>query len=276
MKLKNEMKLIGVDLDGTLLKDDKTLCAGTAEVIKRAAGKGIYFVPITGRPYSGIPDCLKNIEEIKYYICSNGAQIMDAQSGKSIFSFPLENKQVLNIINRLENTEYMFEVFADGVGYISPDLFAYYQKIYSGTPVGDYIFSSRKVTDNVRALFDGTDKTADEVFVICKSPAHRERLNQCMSQLKDVQFCFLADRYFEITKYATDKGKALEVLCDYLNIDLKNTIAFGDGENDLQFLKKAGVAVAMQNAHDSLKANADMTAKSNNENGVCEIIKELL
>lgn len=276
MKIKNDIKLIGVDLDGTLLRDDKTLCPNAESIIKAAVQKGMHFVPITGRPYSGIPDCIRKINEIEYYICSNGAQIMDAKSEKPLFSFSLDHAQTLKIINLLKDTDYMFEVFAHGAGYINRQLFDYYKQVYTGTPVGEYIFSSRKVVENVFTLFENAESRADEVFVICKSYEHREKLKKIMSQLDDVQFCCLADRFFEITKYNTDKGHALEVLCSFLNIALKNTIAFGDGENDIEFLQKAGIAVAMENAFDGIKQNADIIAKSNNDNGVCEIIKELL
>lgn len=275
MKLKNKIKLVGVDLDGTLLRDDKTMCNGAPEIIKAAANRGIHIVPITGRPFSGIPECIKAIKEIQYIISSNGAQIIHAHSGKSIFSFPLSNEQSNEIISILSRAECMFEAFSDNVGYIEQNVYDYYAEIYSGTPVGDYIFSSRRVTASIPALFRNTQRTADEIFVICKSDQVRSELISVFDKMDDIQYCRLGDRFFEITKKGTDKGEALEVLCNYLGIALDQTIAFGDGENDLQFLQKAGVAVAVENAFDSVKAHADMIAKSNNDNGVCEIIKML-
>lgn len=275
MNLKNKIKLIGVDLDGTLLRDDKSLCDGAEEIIKAAAGRGIYIVPITGRPFSGIPECIRDIKEIKYIISSNGAQIINAESEKSIFSFPLSNKKSNEIIDVLGRTDCMFEAFADNVGYIEQNVYDYYVKTYKGTPVGEYIFSSRRVTESISALFKGTDRTADEIFAICKSEQVRTELVTVLDRIDDIQYCRLGDRFIEVTKKGTDKGEALEVLCGYLGLSLSQTMAFGDGENDLQFLKKAGIAVAMANAFDGVKAHADIIAKSNNDNGVCEIIGKL-
>lgn len=275
MDLKNKIKLIGVDLDGTLLRDDKSLCDGAHKVIVSAAQRGMYVVPITGRPFSGIPDCIRNIDEIKYIISSNGAQIIHAESGESIFSFPLSNEKCNEIIDIFSRTDCMFEAFADNVGYIEQDVYDYYVKTYMGTPVGDYIFSSRRVTESIPALFRGTGRTADEMFAICKNTQIRAELAAVLDKIDGIQYCMLGDRFIEVTKKGTDKGEALEVLCDFLGVSLSQTIAFGDGENDLQFLKKAGIAVAMANAFDSVKAHADIIAKSNNDNGVCEIIKML-
>ncbi|MFR5876849.1 MAG: Cof-type HAD-IIB family hydrolase [Eubacterium sp.] len=275
MNLKNKIKLIGVDLDGTLLRDDKSLCDGAEEIIRAAAGRGIYIVPITGRPFSGIPECIRDIKEIKYIISSNGAQIINAESEKSIFSFPLSNKKSNEIIDILGRTDCMFEAFADNVGYIEQNVYDYYVKTYKGTPVGEYIFSSRRVTESISALFKGTDRTADEIFAICKSEQVRTELVTVLDRIDDIQYCRLGDRFIEVTKKGTDKGEALEALCGYLGLSLSQTMAFGDGENDLQFLKKAGIAVAMANAFDGVKAHADIIAKSNNDNGVCEIIGKL-
>lgn len=94
----DRIKLIGIDLDGTFLKDDKTLCDGAADTIRRAAEAGICTVPITGRPFSGIPQCIRDIDEIKYVICSNGSEIIDFKSGKSIYSSTLDNETVNKIL----------------------------------------------------------------------------------------------------------------------------------------------------------------------------------
>lgn len=275
MEFKNEIKLVGVDLDATLLKDDKTLCTGAEETINALADRGIYFVPITGRPYSGIPSCVKELDAVEYVISSNGARITNAKTDKELFSFAMSNEKALELIAILRESNCMFEAFADNVGYVEHELYDYYVKEFLGTPIGDYIFTSRKVTESIEKLFVGTDKCADEIFINCKTPQDRADILEKIADVEDIQYCSLGDRFMEITKKGTDKGEALSVLCDYLGVDLKNTIAFGDGENDLQFLEKAGFAVAMENAFPCVKEKADYITKSNNDNGVCEILKDI-
>ena len=94
--------------------------------------------------------------------------------------------------------------------------------------------------------------------------------------LMSLPHCMLADRFLEITRGGTDKGTALEMLCNHLKIKLEEVIAFGDGENDLQFLDKAGTAIAMGNAGDSVKAQADIITDTNNNQGVLKALKNLI
>lgn len=267
------IKFVGVDLDGTLLRDDKTLCDGAEQVINSLADRGIHFVPITGRPYSGIPDCVKNLKAVEYIISSNGARIIDAKTDRELFSFALSNDKTLELISILRNTDCMFEAFTDNVGYAEQELYDYYVKEFTDTPIGDYIFSSRKVTPSLEGLFDGTGKQADEIFIDCRTPQVRADVLKRIEAVDGIQHCSLGDRFLEITKKGTDKGEAMAVLCGRLGIDLADTIAFGDGENDLQFLEKAGFSVAMENAFPCVKEKADIITKSNNDNGVCEILK---
>lgn len=267
------IKFVGVDLDGTLLRDDKTLCDGAEKLINSLAERGIHFVPITGRPYSGIPGCVKRLDAVEYIISSNGAKIMEAKTDRELFSFSLSNNKTLELISIMRNNNCMFEVFADHVGYAEKELYDYYVREFTDTPIGDYIFSSRKITPSLEALFEGTDRQADEVFIDCRNPQARDDILKSIAGVSGISHCSLGDRFLEILKQGTDKGEAMAVLCDYLGVGLEETIAFGDGENDLQFLEKAGVAVAMENAFPCIKEKADIITKSNNDNGVCEILK---
>lgn len=273
MDLKNKIKLVGMDLDGTLLNDDKNLCDGAEEIINSLAERGIYFVPITGRPYSGIPECVKNLDAVEYIISSNGARIIKSKTDEELFSFALSNKKSLELIEIMQSSNCMFEAFADNVGYVEQELYDYYVKEFTGTSIGKYIFSSRKTTQSIEKLFAGTNRQADEIFVTCETPDIRLDILKKIENIQGIQHCLLGDRFLEITKKGTDKGEALKVLCDYLGVDLKDTIAFGDGENDLQFLEKAGYAVAMENAVPRVKGKADIITKTNNDNGVCEVLK---
>lgn len=270
-----DIRLVGVDLDGTLLDDNKCLPAETVEIIKSLYQRGIIVVPITGRPFKGLPACVTQIDEIEYAITSNGAQVFDLKNNKNLFSFQIPNKSVNNVLNQLKPLDCMFEVFADGVGYIEPNVYDFYVKEYTGTVIGEYIFSSRKTVDSISSIFCDDKKKADEIFVICKDAKSRNEIASSIVNIDSIQSCNLVEKYLEITKIGTDKGNALSELCKYLKIDLANTIAFGDGENDLQFMEKAGVAVAMQNACDEVKKRADIITKSNNENGVYEILKQI-
>lgn len=271
-----EYKMIGLDLDGTLLKDDKSIDTKTKEYLETLSSNGVHIVPITGRPLSGVPDCVRSIKGVDYIISNNGSKTVLNSTNETLFSLAMDNATSKRVIESVKQTGAIFEVFLNHYGYCEKFVFDHYKEIYTGTVLGDYIFSSRKQVDSLMTLFDDKNAEADEVFIICKDNDNREIIKAQTDKISGIQYCMLADRFLEITKNGTDKGTALELLCNHLKIGLDKVIAFGDGENDLQFLNKAGTAVAMGNASDSVKAQADIITDTNNNQGVLKALKNLI
>ena len=274
MNLSN-IKLAGIDLDGTLLNDGKSLCEGAADIISDAKNRGIHIIPITGRPYLGIPDCVMELDAVEFCITSNGAQIIDAKGEKSIYSNTIPNEKAVKIIEILRSFPCLFEPFCDSVGYSEQHIFDFYMIRFKGTPLEGYFLDSRKICTGYDEIFSDKSKCADEFFVTCPDEKTRKELMHEIERLGNVQFCTHRDRFLEISEKGADKGNALKYICNYLGIDIRDSIAFGDGENDIPLLSAAGIGVAMQNAEPRLKPHADFIAKSNNENGVCEVLKSL-
>ena len=82
---KTTIRLVAVDMDGTLLHDDKSISDYTLDVLRRIVKKGVILVPASGRPIGGMKEAvLNNVDGIQYAICSNGAMLMDVQKEKSI------------------------------------------------------------------------------------------------------------------------------------------------------------------------------------------------
>lgn len=272
MDLSN-IKLVGLDLDGTLLHDDKGLSPRSREAIKNLHKKGIEIVPITGRPYAGVPDELKNMQEIDYIISNNGSYIM--KNGEIMFNFAMDKNKASEILGIISTEECMVEIFSGGWGYIEQYVDDYYHTVIpEDSPAGEYIYGSRRIIDSLDELMEGITGV-DEIFVICLKNGVRENIVGKIKSVDGIQHWNFANDFVEITKKGTDKGTALAKLCEYLGIDSADTIAFGDGENDLPFLDTAGVAVAMGNATDVVKAKADIVTLTNNEDGVAKILENI-
>ena len=269
------IKLAAIDLDGTLLDDNKKMCNSAAEAIKQVHKKGIHIVPITGRPYLGVPLFIKEMPEIEYIITSNGAQIIEKRSEKSLYSFAITNEKSKEIMNVLRSFDCLFEPFCDGVGYTEKHIFDFYMSRFTGTVLEEYFTSSRKICSGYDEIFENCEKCADEFFVSCPDEETRSRLMKEVEKIGNLQFCTHRDKFLEISEKGTDKGAALGVICSHIGIDIKETIAFGDGENDILLLDAAGIGVAMGNAEERLKKHADIIAGTNNDNGVGEILKKL-
>lgn len=275
MSVNRKILLAGIDLDGTLLRDDKTISKRSLDAIQAAHERGIYIVPITGRPMSGVPDFIKQLDAVKYIVTSNGAYITDIKRNKILYSKQLKNSKALEYIKLANDCGLYCEAFCNGYGYVDKITMKRHEQTLKGTPLYDYVLASRCVVDDVYSHFKDNVLRADEIFCIAKTPEQREQFKTRIITDSQIQFCELADVFIELTDCEVDKGRALLRLCEMLNIPIQNTIAFGDGENDLSFMKSAGVSVAMGNAVDEIKNSADLVTLTNQENGVAEILNKL-
>ena len=271
-----EIKLIGIDLDGTLLTDEKQLCEGAEETLLKAREKGIHIVPITGRPFLGVPECVRALPSVEYFICSNGASIIDAKTKEKLYDFSMSNEKSIEVFDALKGSKCIFEPFCDGVCYTEQEILDSYIGYFRGSPIEEYLLSTRVVIDSIEAIFKEQNKRADEFFISCENAEAQKEVSKKLDALGGVQYWYYDKRYIEATREGCDKGSALEAICIHLGVDIVNTMAFGDGDNDLFFLEKAGIAVAMENAFESVKEKADIIAESNNDNGVCKLIETLL
>lgn len=274
MKTKSRIFLVGLDLDGTLLKSDKTISDFTADAMRNAAKRGIYLVPVTGRPLSGIPKCVSELGVCRYAITTNGAVITDLNTGDRVYSAPISHEKTISLMQTLEEMKVSYEAFADGYGYLSPAVMEKYNKKYAFTPVGEYIRTSRKVVQYPLEEFKSGEKCADEIFISCKSSEQRAQLAERFGTESGIQFCFLDDTFLEITALGADKGTAFSYLFRMLGINKENTAAFGDNANDVSLADAAGLFVAMDNSSDEFKKRADIVTDTNENDGVAKILNK--
>lgn len=275
MELKNKISLVGVDLDGTLLRNDKTISEETKKAVKSAFERGITVVPVTGRPLCGIPQFILDMPEIRYVISTNGARITDINADKTVYESPLSKEKTAQLIEYTTDCGYDFEAFSEGIGYIEPALMKKHLEAYGNSPVADYIKTSRKTVESIKEFFEKTEKCADEIFITLSDRAKRDELFEKMSSDREIQLCCLEERFLEVTKKGTDKGTAFDYLREMLGIEKNATAAFGDNDNDSLFLKSAAVSVVMGNAADKLKNCADIIAPSNEDDGVAFILNKM-
>lgn len=271
----SNIKLAGTDLDGTLFTDDKKIDERTKAAIKNAHKKGVHIVPVTGRPFMGLSDEITNIKEIEYAITNNGAEIIDLKTGDPLYSRQIDTKTSLEIIKKAEEFDTDFEVFSGGFGYLTKNTMNNYMKIHGTSPVGTYIKKSRKIVDGIYDFIKSNSLKTDEIFITIKNEEMQKAFETVLDKFDDVQYWSIFSRFIEVTHKDADKGKAFAYLTDFLGIDIDDTIAFGDGENDISLLKCAGIAAAMANAEPCIKEISSITTSSNNNFGVAKILEQI-
>ena len=111
---KKDIRLIGLDLDGTTLTSDKVLTPHTKEVLESCLRQGIQILPATGRARSGIPDYLTEIEGIRYVVVSNGAAVVDLETGENVYTNCISWERALEIFDILEEYHTFYDIYALG------------------------------------------------------------------------------------------------------------------------------------------------------------------
>lgn len=267
------VKLIALDMDGTLLSPDGTLSGGNLAAIKLAAEVGIEIVPASGRALSALPSEVLALEFINYAITSNGANVMDVKSKTQIYSSCISEKAARGLLGLTMDSELVCEAYWAGGAYVSKQRYetisadeiipAHYIEYFKKTriPVGDFDdFILGRITEieNFNVITSNLEKRREIYGKASENP------------LITVTSSFPFN--IEMGAPGTNKGEALAELCSKLGISREEVLACGDGDNDKELLEFAGMGVAMAHATKVAMDAANYITKGNDEDGVAYAI----
>ena len=262
--------LVAVDMDGTLLHDDKSISDYTINVLRKIVEKGILLVPASGRPLNGMKAAILNhVKGIKYAICSNGAMLMDVQKEKSISETGIPTEKALEALTYLEQ----FPVAV----YVHTDRGTFRAEGWEKTGLSEKYPYIRFSEGNVKNLGEflrtsGVNVMKMGAFVLTDELA--QKLLEKGSPIPGIAFLRTGDGIIELNSTNASKGNALYILCEKLGIQLENVLAIGDNENDISMLQAAGISAAMGNAEDDVKQAAKFVAGNNEEDGAAHFLEE--
>ena len=278
-----QIKLIGLDLDGTVLTNQKEVTARTRQAIQDALAAGIEVVYVTGRPLAGIPQDLLTIPGIRYVITSNGALTRDLMQGTDIRSSFVE-KSFAEAVTRIAVEEGMiYNVFAGGYGYSDAKMHERICAHFRLTPYNAYVGWSKRPVRDIFEFIRSDREGIENIWIYCDSTKDRDRIHDLIS-LKNRQNTQNRPLYLPVTIVRTtpvdvevggilaDKGLAMEDLAHSLHIDRSEIMAIGDSGNDLGFMMKAGVPVAMANAEKRIRDLSVWVTDDNEHDGVAAAI----
>ena len=262
--------LVAVDMDGTLLHDDKSISDYTINVLRKIVEKGILLVPASGRPLNGMKAAvLNNVKGIKYAICSNGAMLMDVQKEKSISETGIPIEKALEALTYLEQ----FPVAV----YVHTDRGTFRAEGWEKTGLSEkypYIRFSEGNVKNLREFLRTSRVNVMKMGAYILTDNLAQKLLEKGSPIPGIAFLRSGDGIIELNSTNASKGNALCILCEKLGIQLENVLAIGDNENDISMLQAAGISAAMRNAEDDVKQAAKFVAGNNEEDGAAHFLEE--
>lgn len=265
------VKVILLDLDGTLLNSTKTVSTANYAALERAAEMGVHIVPATGRFYDAMPEMVRNLPFVRYVVTVNGAEIYDAKEKKVLHKEELEPEEAVAVYEYLSSLPVICDSYVEGWGYMDRSCYEridefttepYVVKMLKElrTPVDDMkAFLAQHKVQKVMAFFNDMDRRALE-------------LERVKALFPNAAVSSSISNNLEVNAKKATKGGALLNLCQVLGVDVKDTMAFGDGSNDLTMIQNAGIGVAMGNAYPGLKEAADYVTLTCDEDGVAHAI----
>ena len=271
-----EIKLIALDLDGTVLTDNNTLSDRVKRSLERAIQSGIEVVAASGRPYGSMPKNVLGIEGLNYSITSNGAAVHD-NSGRRIHSSLISENDVISLLKITEEFDLIFEAYVDGLTYTDSRYTANPLKYGCSEAYVDYVKASHGHIDNMREFIYNHRRELDSIEIVCTDAKKRAHIRQLV---KDSTCGFYitssSENFIEFMDKSATKGNAVDWLCNYLDVKTENTCACGNADNDADMIEQSGFGAAVENASKLCLDCADIIVPSNNNDGVARLIEIIL
>lgn len=259
--------LFCTDLDGTLYNDDKSVSKENLDAIEYFKSEGGLFTFITGRAFITSKEIYEKIKPNAPFGCFNGAGIYDGKRDALIWNLFLDsnaNELVREVDRKIPEIGFQYNT----------DKAVYFCKDNSAM---EYFRSVTGLANNYCHFEDIKNGIIKIVFADKSEEKLEELIKLLNSHKKADRFQFIrSEKYlYEILPKGVSKGAALIKMAELLGIDIKNTIAVGDYNNDVSMIKAAGVGFAVENAVDEAKEAADYITVSNNSHAIHAIIEGL-
>ena len=274
--MKYKIKMIGMDLDGTLLKDDKTFTTYTKEVLSRAIEQGVVVLVATGRPLSAISEEIIHFPGMRYIVTTNGARVLDLKENKVLQESSISIDVAEKVIDILKDYDAIREVFVDGIGYGAKEKMDRVEEFFPDRHSQEYILNTRIPVDSLTEQLRKLQASADKVHGIFKDLDERKEALERINEIPGLIVTAAYGNSLEINKEGTSKADSLIRLGEMLGIKREEIMACGDGMNDYEMIQAVGFGVAMENGHPEVKKIADYVTCSNEENGVAKAMEKFV
>ncbi len=249
-------KLIASDLDDTLLNSDGDMSEYTMTVLEKCMRNDIVIIPVSGRPFVEIPSFFKD-NHLKFIVSANGARINNIQDG-NLISYGIEKEKIVEILNIIDRYYY----FDFSISFI-----------YDGQIIN---FKNEKKLIKVHNFINLQPKNIEKVHFRFQSLKEKNIIfEELKCKVSDVNIGSSDPMNIEIGSILSSKGNALKYISNYLNIEKKYILTFGDNDNDISMFNNAGTRVAVKNANNNLKKISDYVCEENYNDGVAKFIENI-
>ena len=273
------IRIIALDLDGTLLDSEKRLSAVNRDALERAAEKGVLIVPTTGRFFGMMPPAVRDLPFVRYAITINGAQVYDRETDTAIVRDEIPLDMALGVMEVLDRYDVIYDCYRQNWGWMTAALQDKAADYATNEHYLKMVREFRRPVPELKAHLRATASDGD-VQKVMLFATNRERSTaiDCLRRLSDeiaakfpeIKVTASTWNNLELNIKSAHKGNALKRFAEHLGVTLENCMAFGDGMNDFTMVVAAGLGIAMENAEPAVKRVAKYVTLSNDADGVAK------
>ena len=281
--MKKDIKIISLDLDGTLLDSQKRLSEANRAALEEAAAKGVHIVPTTGRFFGMMPQAVRDLPFVRYAITINGAQVYDRETDTAIVREEMPLDMALDIISLLDGYDVIYDCYRSNWGWMTESLQAKAEDYATDAHYLKMVREFRKPVPDLKEYLKSTAAEGDvqKVMLFARNTPGSESVTKAITEAVSERFPSIKTtsstwNNLELNIATAHKGNSLKRFAEHLGYTLDNCMALGDGTNDLSMIEAAGLGVAMSNAHPLVLAAANHVTASNDEDGVAKAIRDFV
>lgn len=269
-------KMVAVDMDGTLLKDNKEVSERNKEAIKHACEAGVKIVVCTGRIFTSAKAYAKMIGSVAPIIASNGAYIREKDKDVPVYEKTLDKEDLIKIVKRSKALGFFPHIYTTNTIYAEKLIFSSKNYATWNESLAEKDRVIIEIVENLEEHILESRHNYIKAVVMCDDIEKLKALRQEILEETKVEIMSSVPNNIEITAYGTSKGEGVKILADFYKISLDEVICIGDNENDISMIQYAGLGVAMANAPEDIKALADYIADTNENDGVAKVIENFI
>lgn len=271
--MKESYKIIAVDMDGTLLKSDKTIHKDSICDIQAATQNGIHVVYCTGRALSELQPYFSTLPMVRYAVCYSGAIVYDCIENKCIYRAEIGQEYISETIKTAKKYKAMLHFLTEKESIVTSSDITHMHDFHMGVYQPLYMKVTRQVSDMEKE--GKLHVSIPKINIYFRSAEERDKGYKELKQFP-LTFAYAEKTSLEMTAQGVTKATGLIHLAEFLQIPLNQIVGIGDAENDREMLGKVGFSVAMGNANDNIKGLCRFITKDNDHNGVGVAIRYIM
>ncbi len=269
------VKAIVFDLDGTFLTSEKEIPQENVEALEKAYEKGILIVPATGRFYKGVSEPIRKLPFIRYFITINGADFFDTKAQQVIHSRHLTKEKAFELMDHLETLPVLFDCVIGDQGWMKREHYDKVMSLNEPLAMRELILELHKPVPDLREIVRNSSETVQKLQLFTSDRAFRaELLKELPERYPELSISSAVDCNIEFNRKDATKADLIRYLCEIGGFGMENVMCIGDGLNDVDMVRAAGLGVAMGNGVPEILEAADHVTGDCDHGGFAEAVRK--